>query len=204
MTRDRILRFAVLIALVWYPRNASAEGARWIGTWSAAAQPTRPADAQTFHNQSIRLIVHTSTGGKKLRIRLSNIYGDQSVVLGAAHVARRAAGADIDPASDHAVTFRGQGSTTIGPRSNAESDPVDFDVAPQSDLAISVFFAQTAVATTAHILALQTNYVSGVDAGDVTGAARFPVAKTTGQWPFLTEVDVESSSPNAATIVAFG
>jgi lysophospholipase L1-like esterase len=77
-------------------------------------------------------------------------------------------------------------------------------VAPRADLAISVFFAQTAVATTAHILALQTNYVSAVDAGDVTGAARFPVAKTTGQWPFLTGVDVESSSPNAATIVAFG
>jgi len=148
--------------------------------------------------------VHTSTGGKKLRIRLSNVYGDQPVVLGAAHVARRAAGADIDPLSDRAVTFRGQGSTTIAPRSNAESDPIDLDVAPRADLAISVFFAQTAVATTAHILALQTNYVSAVDAGDVTGAARFPVAKTTGQWPFLTGVDVESSSPNAATIVAFG
>jgi lysophospholipase L1-like esterase len=204
MMRGRIPWFAVLIALAWYPWNGSAEGARWIGTWSAAAQPTRPADAQTFRNQSIRLIVHTSTGGKKLRIRLSNVYGDQPVVLGAAHVARRAAGADIDPLSDRAVTFRGQGSTTIAPRSNAESDPIDLDVAPRADLAISVFFAQTAVATTAHILALQTNYVSAVDAGDVTGAARFPVAKTTGQWPFLTGVDVESSSPNAATIVAFG
>ena len=79
MTRGRIPGFAVLIALVWCPRNASAEGARWIGTWSAAAQPTRPADAQTFRNQSIRLIVHTSAGGKNLRIRLSNVYGDQSV-----------------------------------------------------------------------------------------------------------------------------
>jgi len=205
MTARPIPRFAVLIALALYSRTVTVSAeARWIGTWSAAAQPTRPADALTFRNQSIRLIVHTSTGGKKLRIRLSNIYGEQSVVVGSVHVARRTAAADIEPASDRAVTFHGQGSTTIGPRTSAESDPVDLDVKPRSDLAISVFFAETAIATTVHVLALQTNYVAAADAGDVTGAARFPVAKAIGQWPFLTGVDVESSSPGAATIVAFG
>lgn len=82
------------------------------------------------------------------------------------------------------------------------SDPVDLNFPPLSDLAISLFFPQTAVATTSHRLALQTNYVSA-GTGNVTDAAKFPVARTIASWPFLTGVDVAASAAGA-TIVAFG
>jgi lysophospholipase L1-like esterase len=81
------------------------------------------------------------------------------------------------------------------------SDPVDLSVPALSDLAVSVFFPQSAVATTSHSLALQTSYVS-TETGDATGAATFP-SKTIGTWPFLTGVDV-AVSPRGASIVAFG
>src|SRR5215475_7825537 len=81
---------------------------QWIGTWASAPQPAAPNRAQTFRNQSLRLIVHTSAGGTKARVKLSNVFGDQSLLIGGAHIARRTAEAEIDPASDRKLTFRGQ------------------------------------------------------------------------------------------------
>jgi lysophospholipase L1-like esterase len=174
----------------------------WIGTWAASPQPASKARLQTYQNQTLRLIVHTSAGGRKVRIKISNIFADQPLVIGSAHVARRSGGPNIDPASDRALRFGGHASTTIAAGSMVVSDPVDLDLAPLSDLAISLFFPNATVVTTAHALALQTNYVSS-KLGDVTSTANFPFGKTIASWPFLTGVDV-LTSPNGASIVALG
>jgi lysophospholipase L1-like esterase len=183
-------------------RGADRESTHWIGTWAAAAQPAGPR-VQTYRNQTLRLIVHTSVGGAKIRIRISNDYGERPLLIGAAHVARRAAGADIDPTSDRAVLFQGRSSTTVPPRSMVVSDPVGLDAPALSDLAISIFLPQATEATTTHNLAKQTNYVSPADSGDHSADVRFAADKTTGSWPFLIGVDV-AASPRAAAIVAFG
>jgi lysophospholipase L1-like esterase len=207
INRCLLLVSAVAVLLTTTPPSASSADANrddqhWIGTWATAAQPARPADAQTFRNQTLRLIVHVSAGGKKVRITLSNAFGDQPLAIGGVHVARRTTAADIDPASDRILMFRGLTSTTVPARSIVVSDPIDLDVPPLSDLAISLFFPRTAVAMTSHALALQTNYVSA-EPGDSTAQAKFPVAKTIVSWPFLTGVDV-AASPRGAAIVAFG
>jgi lysophospholipase L1-like esterase len=179
----------------------SRDGGRWIGTWATAPQPSLPK-TQTFGNQTLRLIVHTSAGGTKVRIRISNTYGDQPLVIGSAHIARRTAAAEIDPASDRRLMFRGHPSATIAARSMVVSDPVELDVPALSDLAISLFLPKPTVVTTTHILALQTSYVSP-ETGDSTADVKFPVAKTINSWPFLTGVDIAASARGAA-IVAFG
>ena len=198
-----------VFALVGSPHPAKTWGAQldphrqqWIGTWATAPQPAVPERRQTFRNQTLRLIVHASAGGTKVRIRLSNIFGDQPLLIGAAHIARRAAGADIDPASDRTLKFHGHRSTRIAARSMVVSDPVELDVPALSDLAVSVFLPQATVATTSHSLALQTSYVSSAP-GDSTAQAALPVAQTISSWPFLTGVDVTTSHRGAA-IVAFG
>jgi lysophospholipase L1-like esterase len=179
-----------------------ADGKRWIGTWAAAPQPCMPGSLQTFRNQSLRLIVHTSAGGTKVRIKISNTLGDHPLFIGGAHIARRTAGADIDPSSDRTLVFHGRSSTTIPARSMVVSDPVDLDVPALSDLAISLFLPKTTEATTLHILAMQTSYVSS-EKGDFTADVKFPVTKTIHSWPFLTGVDVVASARGAA-VVAFG
>ncbi len=185
---------------------SSTEGKRnvehWIGTWAASVQPALPANPQSFHNQSLRLIVHTSAGGSRVRIRISNTYGDHPLLIGTAHAARRSAEADIDPASDRALMFQGQPSATIAAGSMAVSDPVELEVPALSDLAISLFLPETTVAATSHILAKQTSYVS-LDTGDSTADAKFTVGKKIRSWPFLTGVDI-AASPRGAAIVAFG
>src|SRR5262249_50938751 len=127
---------------------------------------------------------------------------DKALLIGGAHIALRTNAADIDPGSDRVLKFRGRTSTSVPAGSMAVSDAADLDVPALSDLAISLFLPETTVATTSHILALQTSYVSA-ETGDSTASARFPVAKTITSWPFLTGVDV-AGSPRGAAIVAFG
>ncbi len=195
MGQNRVTKPAATPAVLPY-------GKQWIGTWSTSPQPFMPGSLQRFRNQSLRLIVHTSAGGTKVRIKISNTFGDHPLRIGGAHIARRTTAAGIDLTSNRPLTFHGHLSTTIPAQSMVVSDPVDLDVPALSDLAISFFLPETAEATTSHILAMQTSYVSP-DTGDSTAEVNFPVAKTIHSWPFLTAVDVAASSRGAA-IVAFG
>jgi lysophospholipase L1-like esterase len=156
---------------------------------------------QTFSNQTLRLIVHTSIGGNQLRIRISNELGTTPLRIGEAHVALRQSGSSIVAGSDRPLTFRGKRAITIPPGAPVLSDPVDLDVPALSDLALSLHLPESAVqATTIHGAAFQTSYVSMT--GNFTGAASFPAARTITSWPFLTEVDVKA--PGAEAIVALG
>jgi lysophospholipase L1-like esterase len=175
---------------------------QWVGTWATAAQPFLPQSLQVYRNQSLRLIVHTSAGGRKVRIKISNTYGDGPLLIGGVHIARRTLAAEIDPHSDLMLKFQGRSSTTVPPGSMAISDPVELNVPALSDLAISLFLPQRTEAKTSHSMAKQTSYVSP-EAGDFTAAVKFPIAKEIHTWPFLTGVDVEASA-SAAAIVAFG
>ena len=108
--------------------DAHRNNEKWIGTWAAAPQPSMPGRIQSFRNQSLRLIVHTSSGGTKVRITISNTFGDHPLRIGGAHIARRAAEAEIDPTSDRTLKFNGHASTTVSERSMVVSDPVELDV----------------------------------------------------------------------------
>ena len=177
-------------------------GKQWIGTWAAAPQPPAPGDIQSFRKQTLRLIVHTTAGGTKVRIKISNTFGDHPLVIGGAHIARRTNAAEIDPTSDRTLKFHGQSSTTVAAGSMVVSDPVGLEVPALSDMAISLFLPETTEVKTTHVLAKQTSYIS-TETGDSTAEVKFLVAKKIRAWPFLTGVDVEASSRGGA-IVAFG
>ena len=183
------------------PARAQADG-HWVGTWATAAQPAFPGPKAHYAGRTLRLVVHVSIGGDRLRIRLSNTYGKTPLRMDAAHVARRSQGADIDPASDRALSFGGRPDVVIAPGASVTSDPVALDVPALSDLAVSLHSAAPLAADTTHALAQQTSYVTRA-AVDATGAARFPPARTIDDWPLLTGVEVDAGD-GAAAIVAFG
>src|ERR1700680_3408079 len=169
---------------------------RWVGTWSAS-----PSDGATgFSNQTLRLIVHTSVGGDDIRVRLSNLFGTQSLVIGAAHVAISGGGAAIVPGSDRPLTFSGAPSITIPPGALVLSDPVELHVLPLSNLAVSIYLPGDTGPATEHSLGMQTNYISGP--GDFTGATLLPGGTTAQSWFFLSGVEVKGSNRTRA-IVAF-
>jgi len=174
---------------------------QWVGTWGTApAGPPLAAQLQTFNNQTLRLIVHTSIGGSQVRIRLSNTFGAMPLRIGEAHIALRQGGAGIMAGSDRTLTFSGARSVVIAPGAPVLSDPVALDVPALSDLAVSLHLPDTVQANTIHGSAFQTNYVSLP--GNFTGADTLPTERTITSWPFLTEVDV--NAPGSVAIVALG
>ena len=60
--------------------------------------------------------------------------------MGAAHIALRTKDAEIVPATDRALTFSGRAAGTFGPGIETLSDPVDFPVPANGDIAVSLYF----------------------------------------------------------------
>lgn len=184
----------------------SAQAPHWIGTWGASPAPQLPDAAEMFshhllfQNQTIREIVHTSAAGHTLRVRLSNAYGRESVTIAAAHIALRDRDSSIVTTTDHALTFSGRASVTIPPDAVVLSDAVQLEVAPLSDVAISIYLPKAVAGAGIHYSAQQTGYIAS---GDQTASATFPTTQKITSWVFLTGLDVEAPS-NTATIVAFG
>jgi lysophospholipase L1-like esterase len=198
LRRARLLMLCAALGMVG--AAGAQEPPHWVGTWAAAPQPPFPGTATHTTQQTLRLVVHTSLGGSRVRVRLSNLLGHAPLHIAAAHVARRTSGADVDPGSDRVLRFDGRTDVVVPPGQAVSSDAVALDVPALSDLAVSVFATGRADATTVHVLAQQTSYVARRH-GDVTGAARFPAARPLDGWPFLAGVDVDAAADSAAVVV---
>jgi lysophospholipase L1-like esterase len=147
------------------------------------------------------MIAHTTIGGRRVRIQLSNAFGSAPLAIGAAHIAIRDRDAAILWASDRALLFGGRPACSIPPGATEISDPVDLYFPAAIDLAVSIYLPETATTDNMHAVGLHTTYIS--KEGDATAAPVFPAATTTQSYYFLTNVDV-AAPPNAAAIVTFG
>ncbi len=189
----------------------------WVGTWATAVvssvsppplpqfanAPPPAASTLTFSNQTIREIVHTSIGGGRIRIVLTNVFGTSPLRVGAARLALRDNESAIVAGSSRALTFGGQPSATVPAGAEMFSDATSLQVGPFADLAVDVFLPDEAGMSprTLHSGAAQTNYIS--EPGDHTGEAPFPVARTITSWFFLERVEVAAPATTAG-VVTFG
>ena len=193
----------------------------WVTTWATAQNlvrvvrptpavlPPQPAGPATtpqavgrgLNNQTVRMMVRTSIAGRRLRIRVSNNFGGTPLVVGTAHVAIRAKDSGIVPDSDRALTFNGKPGCTIAPGAVMFSDPVDLNVPPVTDLAVSLYFPGETGPPTTHSTGLHNTYIS--KEGDATAQAVIAEPVTTQSYYWLAGVDV-AAAPDAATLVTFG
>ena len=213
------------------PIEAQPKGQeRWVATWATAQTLVRPAapanitaqsntvpapaanlsgpattpqaiGARGFNNQTVRMMVRTSIGGRRLRVRLSNAFGSAPVVLGAAHLAIRAKDSGIVPDSDRPLSFNGKPGCTIGPGVVLFSDPVDLNVAPVTELAVSLYFPGETRSPTTHATALHNTYIS--KEGDMTAKVEIAEPVTTQSYYWLAGIDVMAAA-QAAVLVTFG
>jgi lysophospholipase L1-like esterase len=188
-------------SFVLSPASAQVQTNSWISSWTASPMAPRGVMPASFSNRTIRQIVHLSIGGDKVRLRLSNEFGTKPILIGAASVAMAGKSSDVVSASLRALTFGGAKSVIIQPGAPALSDPVEFNVAPLSDVAVSLYLPAATELGTVHATGLQTAYVSTT--GDFTASTEFPVVDRFENRFFLTGVMVEPSSPVRA-IVTFG
>lgn len=181
----------------------SGEAERWVGTWSTAPQLTEASNlppAPGLANRTLRQIFYVSIGGTRLRVHLSNAYGTSSVTLNAVHLASSTSGHAIDAATDHALTFDGMPSITIPAGGTATSDALEFVLAAQTKVALSIAFGATPADVTGHPGSRTTSYIAP---GDVAAAPSLMAPVTAEHWYFATGIDVVASTSNAA-VVALG
>jgi len=105
-----------------------ASAAEWIGTW--ASVPVDHDPRNSFQQQTLRRIVHTSIGGTRARIQVSNLFGTQPLKIEDAHIALRSSGVCIIAATDRQLRFGGRDSIGVPPGASARSDAVAFPVLP--------------------------------------------------------------------------
>src|SRR6478672_4744895 len=185
-----------------------AASARWLPTWSPSqsASAARPAagtrdPVPTYANTTIRQVIHTTIGGDRVRIRISNEYGDRPLKIGGAHIALRTAGSSIDAASDRPLLFDGKTSAIVRAGAVLTSDPLSFPVPKLGDVTVSIYLPDSARTSTRHSLGVATTYVSRT--GDLTTRPTFTADTTLRSWIFLSGVEVLNPGVQA-TIVATG
>ncbi|HXE65091.1 MAG TPA: SGNH/GDSL hydrolase family protein [Bryobacteraceae bacterium] len=154
----------------------------------------------SLNDQTIRMVARTTIGGRRVRVQFSVAMGASALTIGGAHIAVRSKESEIVPASDRALTFAGKPDTTVQPGVIAFSDPVDLEVAPMSDLAVSLYLPNDTGPPTNHPVGLHTAWISK---GDTTGAKVMPEPETTTAYLWLSGVDVAADA-KAFAIVAYG
>ncbi len=202
----------VLTATLLFVQIAEAQD-HWVTTWAAAPQarlqaplggqrggPAPPANAApaSFNDQTIRMIVHTSLGGRRARVTLSNAFGNSPLTIGAVHVALRSRESAIVAGSDRALAFNGKPGVTIAPGAHVMSDPVDLDVPQLGDLAISIYVPVDSGQLTLHNTGLHTTYIAK---GNATSESVLNDVVTTRSYYWVTGIVAPA---DAAAIVAFG
>ncbi|WP_369173621.1 SGNH/GDSL hydrolase family protein [Streptomyces sp. R28] len=164
--------------------RAAAPG--WTGSWAAATggYPT----VGPWTDRTLRLVVHTSAGGPRVRLRFDNTFAAAPVRIGSATVAVQEAGAAAR-GTPVPVSFRGAAGVEIPAGAQAYSDPLSFQVPADTNLLVSFHLPRTVPAAPVHRLAQQRSYVSGPGDHTADGSAT-PYDTALTSWPLLTGVDV--------------
>jgi lysophospholipase L1-like esterase len=180
----------------------------WVGTWATAVthgDATGSTNAG-LTDQSVRLLVRPTVGGDRIRIRLSNIYGEKTVTVGAATVAKPNKStpelSDIDPNTLRTLTFNGSGSASMVKGSELLSDPVNLRLGTLDDLVISLYFPENTGPTTFHGSSIQDNFVGPTNLVTQPGGAAYTLTRRCC-WFFLSGVDVQTDD-SAGSIVVLG
>ncbi|NLG83500.1 MAG: SGNH/GDSL hydrolase family protein [Firmicutes bacterium] len=177
-----------------------AVGMRWVGTWACGPQLTEPENLPpaSLKDNTLRQVVYVSIGGSRLRVQLSNAFGDGPVTMNAVHIAVSTQRGAIAPETDRALTFNNSPSVTIAPGDTVFSDPIDFELAPCSKLAISIFFGTVPTDITGHPGSRTNSYLAP---GNALSEPDLSSAVRTAHWYFITGVDVLASERAAAIVI---
>jgi lysophospholipase L1-like esterase len=151
-------------------------------------------------NSTLRQFVHTTIGGKHVRLRFSNAYGTSPVSILSAHIALAGSlgTGSINTTTDKALAFRGAPVATIPPGEVVLSDPIDYNLPPLTNLAISIYFGSVSPTTiNGHPGSRTTSFIIP---SNVVSAATMPGASTTAHWYIITGVDVLADSSSKAVV----
>ncbi|KAI0392146.1 SGNH hydrolase-type esterase domain-containing protein [Xylariaceae sp. FL0594] len=188
------------------------KGSHWVATWTSMPQLVEPANlppapftgSGVFQNATLRQTLHMSIGAERIRIQIANIFGGSVLPITAASIALPTGGlagvSGIDTTTLRALTFNnGSSSVDIPQGQVVYTDPIDFDVAPQSMLTVTLYSeaGQSGTSITGHPGSRTTSWMQqGNHVNDAAVAQASAV-----HWYFLTAVEAWAPSTTAALVI---
>jgi lysophospholipase L1-like esterase len=194
--------------------GAGTPDRKWVDAWAVSYLPTTVNGARqsvpTFSNQTLRLNMFVKLGGTALRVKLTDRFSKQPLVIGGAHVALRrgaedaAATSAIIPETDHVLKFDGARTLKLEAGKEIWSDPVELPVRQHEDVTVTLYLPETTTPEGFHPTGLKTQFIT---AGDHCDDAWFPPAgpasRTSTMYFFVSDVQVLAPA-KTRVIVAFG
>ena len=174
--------------------------------------PNAKTTGATAVNQTIRSIVKPDLWGDRMRVRLSNVFGNQPLTFNATTVALQEYSGNVVSGTVTRVTFRGSRSVTIPPGQEVWSDAIKLSWVKDADdpllqgrnLAVSYSISGDSGHMTYHSGANMTSFITPAGSGDHTrDVDGFAYQYTTTSWFFLTAVDVMAPA-DTVVICVFG
>ncbi|KAK3297435.1 SGNH hydrolase-type esterase domain-containing protein [Chaetomium fimeti] len=186
----------------------------WVATWTSMPQLVEPNNMPpspfnggggVFRDATLRQTLHLSIGAERLRLQISNTFGGSDLPITAASIALPQGGkagvAGIDAATVKPLTFNnGSASTTIPRGQVAYTDPIDFPVAAQANIAVSLYSqaGQSGSSITGHPGSRTTSHMQSgnrVDAATLSGGA------STKHWYFVSAVEAWAEPTTHAFVI---
>lgn len=180
--------------------------ADWVAAWGSAQLAQAPAaGAAPLRDVSLRQVVRTTVAGSSLRVRVSNLFGREPLVLGAAGVALLQPGTEggrprLRPETLQPLSFDGRQGLSLAPGAEAWSDPVALPLPRVADVAVQLHIVAAPAQATAHP---GSRISSWTLPGNQAQVADWHDATARDGWWHLAAVDVAGAVPQPV-LVAIG
>lgn len=185
------------------PSAPDRHDSHWVASWGTSQMPFGQAEALPaglWKDGTVRQVVRLSLGGSRLRVRISNAYGSEMLVVNEASIARavRPGSSEVEAGSLQSLRFNGSTMVRIPAGAEYVSDPVDMAATSGLDVAVTMHLANASGQQTGHAGARTTTFLAP---GRQTTAASLDDAKTVTRWHQLADIEVSAPRPARAVVV---
>ncbi len=219
-----------MLAVCAFSSAAAEQNGKWITAWGTGSTNITLSgydNITAFVGQiTARTVITPTASGDRLRVRLSNHFGDEPLTIDTCTVAKSLGGSRIDTQTVRFVTFNGSPAVTIPAGAEIYSDEIVFPVKAMENIALSVFLSNFGNIKTMGLSGGET-YLS-VGEEDGTRDAAMGIAKEIDDTflrifesvgigldrslsysiihvvPLFSSVDVYNSSPDSYSVVVIG
>ena len=147
---------------------------------------------------TIRQVAHVTLGGSRWRVRLSNEFGDQPLVVSSGMVARSSGADRVEASSGVKLTFQGDTTVSIAPGAAVWSDDVNEAVAPLSEVAITMYLTVVPSRLTGHPGSRTTSFIVP---GNQVREPALPSATKTEHWYVISGLETVASGASAVVVL---
>ena len=112
---------------------------KWVAIWGSSPSISEPHPARYAKNITLRYVLRAMLDGEKIRLHLSNLGGQEDVVIPRVYVAPVTQGSDTDESRMLPVTFGGDFACKMAAGESVESDIVELPLKRGQDYAVSLY-----------------------------------------------------------------